>query len=294
MNILFTANELAPYAQSGELGEITASLPAALGRRGHSVSVAVPLHRAIREGIAKLKKTDLRLPVALRHHTMDVPVWQASLGKGVTLFALQKDEFFDRSNLYGNDEGDYTDNATRFSFFNRAVVELAKYIEPQVDVIHANDWHTALVPAYVRAWSLPFRTVLSIYDLAYQGNFAGCAFAATGLPGEYFSPEGIEFYDRVNFLKGGIMLAHAVAAANGAAVAEGDAFGLRGVLDANQHKLSSLAIKNGTVHISAPKKSKKGKSTPTATAKPRKPTKKQKMDTWAETYEKLYQDLLKQ
>ncbi|MFH1067802.1 MAG: glycogen synthase GlgA [bacterium] len=244
MNILFAASELAPYAKTGGLGDVVASLPAALNECGHTVSVVIPLYRSVREQFKGLKKSELHLNVALDEEKIPVPVWQGTTEDGVAVFAVQRDEFFDRAGLYGNEEGDYADSAARFAFFSRAVVELALYLEPQMDVIHAHDWHAALVPAYVRAWSLPFKTVLTVHNLAYQGVFPAHAFAHTDLPREYFSPEGIEFYGHVNFLKGGMMLAHAVTTVSPTYAREIQreeyGCGLHDVLAAHQYKLTGI------------------------------------------------------
>lgn len=185
-----------------------ASLPPALASKGHSISVVLPLYRSLKEKCKNLTRSELTLSVLTFFGNVKCPVWQAELAEGVVLFAIEKDEFFDRSHLYGNSEGDYDDNLQRFSFFSRAIVELAKYIEPQIDIIHVHDWHTALVPAYVHAFGLPFRTVLTLHNLSYQGVFPGHLFEQMELPTKYFSPQGIEYFQHINCLKGGILLAH--------------------------------------------------------------------------------------
>ncbi|MFM8654994.1 MAG: glycogen synthase, partial [Verrucomicrobiota bacterium] len=98
----------------------------------------------------------------------------------------------------------------RFVFFSRAALELARHIEPVPEVLHANDWHTALIPALVSVVHLPMRTVFTIHNLRYQGEFPGSDFPRLGLPGEMFRPETLEFYGKVNLLKGAILLAHEV------------------------------------------------------------------------------------
>jgi len=136
-------------------------------------------------------------------------VWQGRRG-GVSLFAIERDEYFDRAHPYGEGGGDYPDSLDRFVFFSRAALELARHIEPVPEILHANDWHTALIPALVSLVYLPMRTVFTIHNLRYQGEFPGSDFPRLGLPGEMFQPETLEFYGKVNLLKGAIRLAHEV------------------------------------------------------------------------------------
>ena len=126
------------------------------------------------------------------------------------MFLIRCDEFFDRDGLYSTGGADFADNAERFIFFSRAVVELARRVLPPPDVLHLHDWQTALVPVLVRQARLPFRTVLTIHNLACQGSFWSVDFGLTGLPGEFFSARGVEFYGQVNLLKGGILHADAL------------------------------------------------------------------------------------
>src|SRR5690606_27350301 len=123
-----------------------------------------------------------KLPCAIRE--MRTP-------DGVRVFFVERDEFFDRSGLYGTAEGDYQDNAARFIFFSKCVVELAKRLEPAPDILHAHNWQAALVPTFAASSSLPSRTVLTAHSLEYQGNFWSYDFALTNLPSSVFSPRGL-------------------------------------------------------------------------------------------------------
>lgn len=207
MNLLFAASELAPYAKTGGLADVMKALPAALRARGHSVSVVVPLYRVLRENWPEFKRSSVRLAVSVGAHLFHPPVWIGSTADDVTIFAIEQDEFFDRSFIYGNEDGDYYDNSQRFAFFSQAIVELARYIEPQVEIIHLNDWHVGLVPAYVKHLGVPVRTLFTIHNLSYQGSFPGEDFTYTHLPSFYFSPWGVEFYGRLHFLKAALLLA---------------------------------------------------------------------------------------
>jgi starch synthase len=208
MNILFVAAELAPHAKVGGLADVAAALPQALAAAGHSVSVAVPLHRSLKKS-GEFRRTNLELPVPVANGVWATRVWQGRRG-GVALFGIERDEYFDRPHPYGEGGGDYPDSLDRFVFFSRAAVELARHIEPVPEVLHANDWHTALIPALAAVVHLPMRTVFTIHNLRYQGEFPAADFPRLGLPAEMFRPETLEFYGKVNLLKGAVLLAHEV------------------------------------------------------------------------------------
>jgi starch synthase len=132
---------------------------------------------------------------------------QGHSASGVQLFFVRCDEFFDRDGIYGERGTPYEDNAARFIFFNKAAVELARRLTPTPQILHVHDWPAALVPVYVRAHRLPFSTVLSIHHIAEQGSFWGLDFRLTNLPERFFTLRGVEFFGKLNFLKGGILFA---------------------------------------------------------------------------------------
>ena len=208
MNILFVAAELAPHAKVGGLADVAAALPQALAAAGHAVSVAVPLHRGLKKS-GEFLRTNLELPVPVATGTWATRVWQGQRG-AVALFGIERDEYFDRPHPYGEGGGDYPDSLDRFVFFSRAALELARHIEPVPEVLHANDWHTALIPALASVVHLPMRTIFTIHNLRYQGEFPAADFPRLGLPAEMFRPETLEFYGKVNLLKGAVLLSHEV------------------------------------------------------------------------------------
>jgi starch synthase len=201
-----------PLARTGGLGDVIEALPAVLKERGHEVSVVLPLYRSIKEqpGFV-IKPTGVQIPNQVGHKCPTAAVFECTAPNGVQVFLISCDEYFDRPGIYGEDGRGYDDNAERFIFFSKAVVELARRLLPPPDVIHLHDWQTALVPLLVKHRRLPFKTVLTIHNLAYQGSFWAYDFPMTGLPGEYFGAgHGVEFYGNVNLLKGGIVGADAV------------------------------------------------------------------------------------
>lgn len=211
MRIVFAASEMFPLALTGGLGDVLEGLPASLQARGHDVSVCLPCYRGLREDPALTPRdtgVELHIPITDRHRT--ATVLECTAPNGVQLFLIRCDEYFDRATLYGPDGRAYDDNAERFIFFSKAILELARRINPSPEILHLHDWQTALVPVLVRDRRLPFRTVLTIHNLAYQGNFWAQDFGMLNLPGRYFTAAGVEFYGQVNLLKGGILFADRV------------------------------------------------------------------------------------
>jgi starch synthase len=210
MKILMATSEFAPLASTGALGETVRTLAIELKRLGHEVSVAMPLYRSIREGRYQLEPSCDPLQVPLGEKKVTAEFLATKTSDGIPVFLVRRDEYFDRSGIYSGNERAYEDNSERFIFFAKAVVELARQITPALEIIHCHDWPTALIPVFVKDRRLPFLTALSVHDLEYQGSFWSFDFALTNLAGGYFSPRGIEFYNRLNFLKGGIVYADSV------------------------------------------------------------------------------------
>ena len=210
MKILMATSEFAPLASTGALGETVRTLAVELKRLGHEVIVAMPLYRSVREGRYQLEPFHDQLQIALGEKKVTAEFLATETPDGIPVFLVRRDEYFDRSGIYSGNERAYEDNSERFIFFSKAVVELARQITPAVEVIHCHDWPTALIPAFVKDRRLPFLTALSVHDLEYQGSFWSFDFSLTNLAGGYFSPRGVEFYNRLNFLKGGIVYADSV------------------------------------------------------------------------------------
>ncbi len=222
LRILFVTPEVAPFARTGGLGDVTGALPKALAALGYDVRVVMPLYQTVRDGAFPLTEllTDLQVPLAIGNRT--ARVWQGHLlereesSARVPLYCIEQDEYFARPGLYGGENGDYPDNAARFTFFCRAALALAARLDWFPHVFHCHDWQTALIPAYVRFLpGLDSRlsaaaTVYTVHNLAYQGVFPVWAFPLTGLPPLLFQPAGVEFLGFVSFMKAGLLYADAL------------------------------------------------------------------------------------
>jgi starch synthase len=184
MRIVFAGPDLAAVAD----------LAVAMQRLGQEVAALLP-YDATAEG--RTRPTRVRIPVAMGSRTVTGEILQASGPEKLPCYLVRPSEALP------------PDSAVRGVFHSQIAVELARRLIPSPDLLHLSGWETALAPAYVRLSNLPFRTVLELNDLSAQGEFEGGDFSLTQLPAGFFSPGGVEFYGRLNFLKGGLLLAHA-------------------------------------------------------------------------------------
>lgn len=210
--ILFCASEVSPFAKTGGLADVLEALPTVLRQQGADVRIYMPFHRIVRERADHLTLLSHKATIAVGIHDYTIRFWETRTASGIPLYLLEKDEFFDRTHLYGTPSmGDYEDNAERFITFCRGVLPLCSAIQWYPTILHLHDWQTGLIAAYNRFhWrSLPLfsstGTVFTIHNLAYQGIFPRSHFSLTGLPSEAFSMDGLEYWGRCNFLKAGLI-----------------------------------------------------------------------------------------
>jgi starch synthase len=234
-----------PLQRAGAVIDVMDGLPAALRSRGHEVCVALPFYREIRENRAlKRKDTGIAVDVQVGDKVYVARYLEGRSASGVQLILIRCDEFFDRDGIYGERGKPYEDNASRFIFFCKATLELSRRLTPQLQVLHAHDWAAALLPVFVRAQGLPFKTVLTIHHVADQGSFWGLDFRLTNLPERFFSLHGVEFFGRLNFLKGGILYADRITTVSEhyrrEILTPSEGCGLDGVLRENAHRLSAI------------------------------------------------------
>lgn len=171
MNILYAASEALPFIASGGLADVAGSLPAAITRAGHDCRVVVPLYKSIKPNFRQSMTfiTNFTVDVAWRKQYCGV---FSAVANGVTYYFLDNEYYFGRDGLYG-----FYDDAERFVFFARAILEMIHYIDFKPDVINANDWQTALVPVYYdifyryRQGYEGIKTVFTIHNIQYQGKY---------------------------------------------------------------------------------------------------------------------------
>ncbi len=208
MKILFVASEGLPFSKTGGLADVVEALPKALVHLGHEVAVLLPRYRNNKVTARIVPSLTIPLGDRLRFPALA----EGSVIEGVRYFFVDDPEYFDRDALYGDKKGDYPDNADRFAEFSRAAIEFAKHIWLP-DIFHCHDWQSALVPVFLKtlyAEDPALRsaaTVFTIHNLGYQGLFPRTTLEMIGLPATLFTPLGLEFYGRVNYLKGGLVFA---------------------------------------------------------------------------------------
>jgi starch synthase len=210
MKVLFAASEVAPFATTGGLADVAGSLPPAIASLGHDVRVVMPLYRHV--GRKKLKHVStFFVPIGTWKERCDI--LEGRLGGTVPVYFVDKDIYYDRPELYRTAHADYPDNAERFIFFSRAILELCEAVGFSPDIIHCNDWQTGLVPLYLKKNYRDqqalhrTKTVFTVHNLGYHGQFWHWDMRLTGLGWEVFTPEGIEFWGGINFLKAGLVYA---------------------------------------------------------------------------------------
>jgi starch synthase len=204
MKVLFLVSEAVPFAKTGGLADVAGALPAALRRRDHDVRVMMPLYRGIsRDGlqpVAHVRST-------IGETELDGAIWLGAFPNGTPVYFVDHAGLYDRGGVYGEGGRDYDDNLVRFVFFCQAAFALIRDTWTP-DVVHCHDWHAALLPAYLRMHRSPLPTLFTVHNLAHQGLFPGESFPLTGLPGEAFTSESVEFYGRLNVMKAGLVSSH--------------------------------------------------------------------------------------
>ncbi len=205
MKIVLVSVEAVPYCKVGGLADVVGALFEELSLRETEVILTLPYYRKIikPEGIYD---TGIRFNLRMGNASYDFSVFKK---ENVYFFASER--LFDREGIYGDREGYYEDNALRFAFFSRAVLEYFNRTGYQPDVFHLHDWQTSLIPLYIEIYyrdSPSYKktvTVLTIHNAGYQGIFPSHLLKDLGIPEGLFTPEGIEFYGNINFLKAGIL-----------------------------------------------------------------------------------------
>lgn len=208
--ILFASSEVHPLIKTGGLADVSGSLPMALRQQGHDVRIIMPAYRKCLEGldkiytVATIKLDGFHLPIEILESTLP--------DSDVSLWLVHSPQHFDREGgPYSSPDGkDWQDNAARFALFSRAIAVLAMNqagLDWQPDILHCNDWQTALAPALIS--DLPERpaTVFTIHNLAYQGLYSREIFDALDLPEKFWHSDGLEFYGLLSFMKGGLIYA---------------------------------------------------------------------------------------
>jgi len=201
MKVLFASSEMYPYAKSGGLADVAASLPKSLAEFV-DISTLMPFY-------SFMKKDGL-----IMKHSDEIELGEVSYGlnfykkANTATYFVEAALLSDTQNLYADEFGDYANNDLRFGIFSKAIIVLAKKLE--VELLHLNDWHTALSSLYLKEEKSKIKTILTIHNLAYQGLFSKDSLERLSIDKKYFNTDGLEFYDKINFLKAGIAYSDAI------------------------------------------------------------------------------------
>lgn len=211
------ASECVPFASTGGMGDVTGALPAALQKLGADIRIVMPKYGSI--DIKKHKISHFLAPMGVWMGTRQewCSVHKTLTPQGVPVYFVEHNLFFDRQGLY-HDAGfnDYLDNPKRFAFLSRAALQLCQEIHFKPDIVHANDWQTSFLPAYLKNWHKgdpllgQAASVLTIHNLAYQGRYSREHYPYTGMGENNFTHEKFECYGAMNILKGGIYYADCI------------------------------------------------------------------------------------
>lgn len=216
MKILIASSEVVPFSKTGGLADVAGALPYALKDAGdYDIRVISPFYKMTKDKKFCMKKlADVDEPAlfgALERFTL-----LEHESKGVKFYFTEHDGYFNRDALYGTPAGDYEDNAKRFSFFSKSILASSARLGFYPDIIHLNDWQTALTPLYKNIYfeeGHPLtrsKILFTIHNLAYQGLFGPEVLREIGIPEKFFTMYSLEFYGKLNFMKSGILYSDAV------------------------------------------------------------------------------------
>jgi starch synthase len=208
MKIVFAASECVPFAKTGGLADVVGALPSALAGLGHDVTVYLPKYKQTKLADARTVVRSITVPFDDRYRFCSI--LDGGTHSGVRFYFIDYPPYFDRDALYGTPLGDYRDNAERFALYSRAVLEGSKVLGVP-DVFHCHDWQSALVPILLRSVYAEdpalrdVATVFTIHNMGYQGLFPPDTLPLLMLPWDLFTIDKLEFYGKLNFLKGALV-----------------------------------------------------------------------------------------
>jgi starch synthase len=217
VTVVHVAAEYYPYARSGGLAEAVANLGRYQSAGGVRTLAILPLYRSARQTAGELIEVGgpFRIRIDDREETARL-LRQRDERPGTGIYFIEHDGFFDRDRLYGDANGDYPDNHLRYGFFCLAALQALAALVPGPALLHAHDWHAALALVYLRTRHAGdpryagVRSVLSVHNAGYQGHYPPAVMGQLGLPAELFTWRHLEWYGKVNVLKGGLVFADRV------------------------------------------------------------------------------------
>jgi starch synthase len=216
VGVVHLAAEYGWLARTGGLAEAVAGLASTQAAQGIPSAVIIPLHRSVRSAAPSLERVAGPFHLQVGPRTEEARLFRIPTEPGKPRIYCLEHPYFDRAGLYGESGMDYPDNLQRWAFFCRAALEVLPRVTRSPCILHCHDWHTALAPIYLRVVhrDQPFadgiRTVLTVHNAGFQGHFAPGGMVEIGLPWELYTWNYLEWYDKLNLLKGGLKFADSV------------------------------------------------------------------------------------
>jgi starch synthase len=213
VSVVHVSAEYFPYARTGGLAEAVSGLAKFQKAAGLNVAAILPLYRTVRDVDPDLEPVGQPFMVPMGTHNEEARIFRvAGPQAGPQVFFIEHLDYFNRPGIYGENAVDYPDNARRFAFFALAAVTALPRLVPGPIVLHVHDWHTALALVYLRTqtngrYSNGVTAVLSVHNPGYQGHFSPDVMPDLGLPWVLYNWKQLEWYGKVNFLKGGLAFA---------------------------------------------------------------------------------------
>ena len=248
MRILLASSEVAPFAKTGGLADVAGALPKALAASGLAVEVLLPRYRMTKPGRVLPEFKSLTIPLSSGFKFASVQ--DGGEANGVHHYLVDCPEYFDREGIYQENGQDYPDNHLRFAAFSLACLEFVKRSGTPPDIIHCHDWQTALLPIYLRnlyqgdGFFAKTSVIFTIHNLGYQGLFPPHILPQISLHAGLFTVDGLEFYGKVNLLKGGILFSDFITTVSRKYAEEIQTpefgYGLEGVLKARAERLQGI------------------------------------------------------
>ncbi len=237
MKIAMVASEVVPFAKTGGLADVAGALPLALEDCGCEVIIVMPRYKCVTDAKFRISRVSKDISCSV-------------VGKKIKVYFIENDLYFNRDGLYMDKRTDYKDNLERFAFFCRRTLDLLKEINFAADILHLHDWQSSLVAVYLKnlyakqAFYSRMKSILTIHNIGYQGLFPGDDFAKLGLDESLFNISGLEFYNRINLLKGGIIFSDFINTVSPTYALEIQdkefGFGLEGLLSQRKNALSGI------------------------------------------------------
>lgn len=237
MKIVVALSEMVPFAKTGGLADVGGALPLDLEYCGHEVIILMPGYKSIRGSKSRIRR-------------VSKDISSSTIGKNIKVYFIEHDFYFNRDCIYGDKDGDYWDNLERFAFFCRRGLDFLKEINFEADILHLHDWQSSLMAVYLKtlysedSFYSKIRSLLTIHNIGYQGVFPKEEFKKLGLEDKYFDINGLEFYGKVNLLKGGIIFSDFINTVSPTYAEEIQTkefgFGLEGLLEKRKDVLSGI------------------------------------------------------